>query len=98
MGNDRMLASTAVCLAEVSRDLLNFAARDARDLANAARQMVARVLFEDDPVGSAMTIATAAAELAYRIESMVQKVEPGLGELVVLDAEETRKETGLPIH
>ncbi len=92
------LASTAVSLAEVSRDLLNYAARDARDLANAARDHVGDVLYENDPVGSAMTIAHAAAELAQRLESMVREVEPGLGALVVVEGEERRKESGEHIH
>lgn len=98
MADDRKLASTAVSLAEVSRDLLNFAARDARDLANAARDHVGRVLFENDPVGSAMTIATAADELAHRIASMLRKVDPSLGELVSIEGAEQRKEAGGNIH
>lgn len=80
------IASTALGLAEVSRDLLTYAARDARDLANAARQLVGHVLLEIDPVGNAMTIATAADELAFRIEGMVGKVAPSLGELVALES------------
>lgn len=98
MSDDRKLASTAVSLAEVSRDLLSIAARDARNLATESRQMVGRVLFEDDPIGSAMAIAAAAEGLAQRIESMLGSVEPALGDLVALEGEEARKETGIPIQ
>lgn len=82
------LASTAIDLAEVSRDLLTYAARDARNLANAARQMLGCVVVDHDAIGQAMTIAFAADELAAKIESMVGRVEPSLGELVAINSEE----------
>lgn len=78
----------AIDLAEISRDLLCYAARDARHLANAARRMVGAVVTDHDGIGQAMTIAFAADELAAKIESMVGEVSPGLGELVAMDSRE----------
>lgn len=95
---DRKLATTAVALAEVSRDLLGFAARDAGDLADLAQQFVGYVMTNDDSLTRAFQLAAATAEHAARVRSMIEKIEPGLAELVAMDGQAQRTERGEHAH
>lgn len=80
--------TTATDLAEVMLDMLTYAARDARDLANAARQHVADVLLAENAVGSAMDVATAADKLGCKLSAMIAEVSPSLAEFVIMEVED----------
>lgn len=99
MGTDRAPALSPLCVAEIGRDLLGFAARDAKHLANEAMALVWCVVAGSaDATADAFALAAQAARLDLKLNAMISDLDAKLAEVVAIDGEVQRSECGTRTH
>lgn len=75
----------AVGTAEIARDMLTYAHRDASRLANAAMEMTGKCVIDVDPIGSAFALAAQAGRLEQKLKTMLEKLDPMLAPAVAAE-------------
>jgi len=86
VSTDRARAIRAVGVAEIGRDMLGYAARDATHMANDASALVGRVVVGVNAVADAYALADQASRLERKLREMIRDFDAHLAPIVADDA------------